>query len=258
MDTYLLQPPGTILLVLVAVSVFLAGPTRLRLVVAGALAVYTGAWLYYSPQGRYYLPASAVIAGLGGTVLARLAAGQTPARAALGAILVALVGTWLAGAAPYVGTTASVAWGFESKADYSERINGAYRAYRQLPDQAPGGTVALLGVPYVYDYPGQAIALAPPEFNALVPQEVFLSRLEAQGVRYVVFPQDYVFENPVPECFVHRGAAVAHEHWRPLAPFQASLTLEIYAVDGCYGAASAVRRPLRASSRALVRPIHRT
>lgn len=57
----LLRIPGLVLLVLAALGLLVGRWARPHLVVAAGLALYTGLWLYYSPQGRYYLAAFGLI-----------------------------------------------------------------------------------------------------------------------------------------------------------------------------------------------------
>jgi hypothetical protein len=220
----------------VGTAIFLAAPlallgagARLRAVLFAGAVVFIAVDLATVPtQARFFLPALAILAALGGVGVARMLADHRWTRLPLAAGVALLTLAWLLPSAALTRQFLPVAFGLESRAGFIQRMTGVEGLFRNVHRRA-AGTVGFADYENLYNYPGTAIAIARPQFDDTVSRRDYLERLRSYGVRDILTPELLLDgPSPLPEGRIQRVNNLARE----LYPIAACLRhLASYDVD---------------------------
>lgn len=177
---------GVLILLFAALGLALRR-THARFVIGAGVLVYLVAWWTMSAQARFLLPPLAALAAIGGHCVADLLARGGLARRAAFALLGVAAAAWLAPSVALTRQLLPVAIGAESRAHAAQRLTGTYDALHAMAPRVDG-VLGSLGYWFVFHYPGEAIALGPPDFGADDSRSILLRNLERFHVTHIVAP----------------------------------------------------------------------
>lgn len=238
---------GVAILVLAAVALLPGLPARrISLAILAAGAVYLVLWQSLSPQARYLLPLLGVLAAPAGLVLAQAWQRARWTQLAALAVLAGVAAAWLLlpTGVHFLRKLAPVAAGLQPRDVFVDNMTGTAYALERAAAKA-NAPIAVAGYKYTYYYPGLAIHLEKPEFRAELSRAVYVDRLRAHGIRYVLVREGAKLPQirPIRRCL----RPVARFPARPVlfanADPRGRMTLGLYSTARCERIAAVGREP---------------
>jgi hypothetical protein len=227
---------GTAIFVLALLAPLARRRRPATLVFAGSV-VFVAGWWELSQQARFLLPALGALAAAGGAGSAALLRRRPRLAPAVAVVLLAATAVWAGSSFALTRRLLPSAVGAESRARTLQRLTGTYDAYRRIHARYPG-RLGLVDYPFPFNYPGRAVPLDVPDFATDVPRDLWLRRLRALRVRYVLAAN---LNGSVPELAPVRACLVRLETFHARYVLSRSrgtsrpLDLELYSPERCRG-----------------------
>jgi hypothetical protein len=121
--------------------------------------VYAAAWWEESPQARFLLPALAVLAAVAGGGSAAWLQTTGLRRNTVLIVLGVSALAWAVASLALTRQLLPVTIGAEGKSAFLQRLTGTYDAFTQARARTGTGTVALVGYPFTFNFPGRAVTI---------------------------------------------------------------------------------------------------
>jgi hypothetical protein len=197
----------------IGTAIFLAAPLALvgprawtnRILFAGSVVFIAIVLATVPSQARFFLPALGVLAALGGVGVTRLLTRRPRLVVPLVGAAAIVVVAWLAPSVALTRQLLPVAFGRESRSAFLQHATGVQDMFDQVGRRV-SGTVGFVGYTNIFNYPGRAIALDPPEFDDRMSRRAFVDRLRAHRVVDVLAPEtDLRQPSPLPEGIAERA-----------------------------------------------------